>query len=125
MQSFKTGLIWYQEPKYPRETPMHRHVPIAKTADSTAPILALIKQMVTEAVAEALADHTPAPSLTDSSRLLNKREVCERWGISPAKFDRMCRSEGVPFVLCGQVRRFRMQDLDRWLEKQSAIKAAA
>ena len=63
---------------------------------------------------------------SDTDRLLNRREVEERFGI-PKRFLELaaCRGEGPRIVRIGRLVRYRVSDVRTWIETQSVSKGAS
>lgn len=92
------------------------------TAQTPAPLVVMsatdLRDLVRDAVASALAEMAPPAPSADG---VLDRAGAARWlGISLAKLDGLCRREAdpVPFLLCGDVRRFERDELRAWLRRQ-------
>lgn len=82
----------------------------------TAPTVAVVspealRQIIVEAVQEALAELAPA----QPEGLLDRAELARRLGLSTRALDRL-RREGLPTIMVGDVPRWRWPAVVEWLE---------
>lgn len=82
----------------------------------TAPTVAVVspealRQIIVDAVQEALADLAPA----QPEGLLDRAELARRLGLSTRALDRL-RREGMPTLMVGDVPRWRWPAVVAWLE---------
>lgn len=73
-----------------------------------------LRELVTEAVSAALAEHQPV----GSPRLLDRQVLAEMLGCSLPTLDKL-RSEGLPEVRVGDAPRFEREAVLEWLRARS------
>ena len=71
-----------------------------------------LRELVREAVAEALADHAPS-----ELAVLDRLGLSKALGCSVSTIDRL-RKEGAPFVSVGDVARFELPHVLQWLRER-------
>jgi hypothetical protein len=77
-------------------------------ADPLNDLLQLVRSAAREGVVEALQAQVPvAPRAV--APLVDKRMLAHALGVSIPSVDRLCRSQRIPYVLVGEVRRFDLE----------------
>jgi hypothetical protein len=95
---------------------MARVPPPATSGNPIAPLLDAIAHVVREQVEAALEEHQPAPR--DASPLLDRAGAARFLGVSLTQLDRLTRERGVPVHRVGDVRRYDVDELRRWVLAQ-------
>jgi excisionase family DNA binding protein len=62
-------------------------------------------------------------AMTESREVMNVRQASQYLGISPDTLYKYVAEERIPAFKLGNRWRFKKTTLDRWMEKQSAVKA--
>lgn len=83
-----------------------------------------LKELVASAVNEALNginDFSEKKSPTVVKKYLNKRDICEYLNISLSTLDKWLKREDFPFLRVEGVYRFRVDEVEKWIEDHRGI----
>lgn len=91
-----------------------------QASDLPSLLVQMLRDEVRAAVAEALAEATPARQPPPA--LLTSDELAQSLKVSRSKLDELVRA-GLPHVRCGATRRFEFDRVLTWLREQSEVAA--
>ena len=81
-------------------------------------ILDALADLLADRVAERVAQRLAAPTTAPTKDLVRKSELAQYLGVTGGTVDRYA-SQGMPYVQVGGQRRYRLTDVDEWLETRT------